>query len=252
MKHTYRFTYFILGLVISTGTIMMWTRPHGRQNSVVAKQDDDATTLKRREEEVKKHFPVADFNEAEPTDQAARVEQKAKRVRHNGLGLVNRHPDSDSGGGVFVPERQFDFPAVPIENSDAIVVGEILDAQAHLSEDKSNVYSEFTVRITTVLKSNISLPGDQIVVERLGGYVRYSDGRKLLYRIGTAGMPHVGGKYVLFITATKLNLSILTGYEFTEEGVAPLDDSRQFESFREYSESAFLSQLNDELIRAKH
>ena len=132
-----------------------------------------------------------------------------------------------------------------------IVVGEILDAQAHLSEDKTNVFSEFTVHVTNQLKGNTLLTGKDIVVERLGGYVKYADGRKLLYRIGTAGMPRVGGQYVLFLRFSNQEFSILTGYEFTEQGVEPLDESRQFESLRGLSESAFLSRLNDALSTAR-
>jgi len=250
MKLNHSFTYFILILFISVGTVLLWSRQSGMSTSVGDRQSE-ATKMKQREEEAKKRFPVADFNEPESPDQTKRAEQKAKTIRHNGLGLVNKTPDADSGGGVFIPERQFDFPALPVANSDVIVVGEILDAQAHLSEDKTNVFSEFTVRITNQLKPNTLLTGKEIVVERLGGYVQYADGRKLLYRIGTAGMPRVGGQYVLLFRLSSQEFSILSGYEFNEKGVAPLDDSRQFESLRGLSESAFLSQLHDAVSSGK-
>ena len=113
MKLNYSFTYFILILFISCGTVLLWSRQSGMSTSAGNRQAE-ATKMKQREEEAKKRFPVADFNEPESPDQTKRAEQKAKRIRHNGLGLVNKNPDPDSGGGVFIPERQFDFPALPL------------------------------------------------------------------------------------------------------------------------------------------
>jgi hypothetical protein len=121
----------------------------------------------------------------------------------------------------------------------------VLDAQAHLSEDKTSVFSEFTVKIGNVFKADVSLSGTEIVVERLGGYVRYPDGRKLLYRVGTGKMPRVGGKYLFFLTASpQLDLSILTAYELGPNGVAPLDPSAQFQDFRGKDESAILAAVD--------
>jgi hypothetical protein len=149
---------------------------------------------------------------------------------------------------VFIPEGQFNFPALPVAQSAVIVVGEVLDAQAHLSEDKTNVFSEFTVRIGNVFKSDVSLPGTEITVERLGGYVKYPDGRRLLYRVGTTLMPRVGGRYLFFLTASpQLDLSILTAYELATDGVSPLDSSARFEEFKGKDEAAFLAALNKAL-----
>ena len=86
-----------------------------------------------------------------------------------------------------------------MEESSVIVIGDVLHSEAHLSEDKRGVYSEFTIRLVEVLKGDSFWPGSEMVVERLGGYVRYPDGRKLLYRVGTGGMPRVGARYLFFL-----------------------------------------------------
>jgi hypothetical protein len=245
----YRVTYIVLALVIITGTVSLTTRK-GRVQTAPSKSNDERAKLIQREEENKKRFPVADFDEPEPSDPQKRAAQRQTKAQHNKFGLVDKNRGPDSGGGAFLPEGQFDFPALPIGESDAVVLGEVVDAQAHLSEDKSNVYSEFTIRIDNVFKSGRALAG-QITVERIGGYVRYPDGRKLLYRLGTAGMPRVGGKYLLFLKniAQTEDLTILTGYELGSNGMSPLDSSGQFEAYRGVAENLFLADLNSALVK---
>jgi hypothetical protein len=217
------------------------------------KPDDEKA--RKQQDENKKRFPLADFNEPEPSDPQKREAQHKTKVRHNKFGLVDRDPSPNSGGGAFLPERQFDFPAMPIQKSDVIVLGEVIDAQAHLSEDKSNVYSEFTIRIEVVFKSSKALErNSQITAERIGGYVKYPDGRKLLYFVGSAGMPLADAKYVLFLNTIKQsdNFTILTGYEVRAQGISPLDSSDQFEVYRGYDQSSFLTELSNLLTNTQH
>jgi hypothetical protein len=117
-----------------------------------------------------------------------------------------------------------------------------LQSEAHLSEDKLGVYSEFTIRLVEVIKADSSLPRSEMIVERLGGYVRYPDGRKLLYRVGTGGMPRVGARYLFFLKPTpELDYSILTAYEFGDKGVVALDPSPQFEKYDGHAPDALRS-----------
>ena len=199
MRNPHRFTYFLLSILVILSIVSIFARKARVQNSQDRQQSESQTKWRQREEETKRRFPTADFNDSGPEDPIKRTAHKEKQKRHNGLGLVIARPEADTGGGGFLPEGQFDFPALPIAKSDIIVVGEVVTAEAHLSEDKSSVYSEFGVRVINVFKSNISLAGSQIMVERLGGYVKYPDGRRLLYRVGTGGMPAVGRRYVLFL-----------------------------------------------------
>lgn len=245
MQNIYKLTYVILGLIIVTGTVSLSERT---TRQLAAVQNNAQEKAKQKEEESKKHFPVADFNEPDPLDSSKRAAHKEKQKRHNGLGLVNKNPAADTGGGVFLPHGQFDFPALPVAQSDVVVLGEVVAASAHMSEDKTNVYSEFTVRVSALFKGAASINHSTIVVERIGGFVRYPNGRKLLYRWGTALMPRVGGKFVFFLKNTpKEDLSILTAYEFKEGKICPLDWSGQFESYRGVTEADFLTALNHAL-----
>lgn len=245
MLHAYKLTYVLLVLVIVGGTVCPSTRKSRTQGSG---QTERQAKGKEREEDATRNFPTADFNEADPVDPEKRNAYKQKQKRHNGLGLVERNPGPDSGGGAFIPEGDFDFPALPVAKSDIIVIGEVLEATAHLSEDKTNVYSEFTIRVGSALKTNTQL-NSEIIIERLGGYVRYPNGQKLIYHVGTGAMPRVGGRYVFFLDASSPDLSIITAYEFKDGKVCPLDYSRQFQQYRGFDETAFLTELNKALVK---
>jgi hypothetical protein len=110
------------------------------------------------------------------------------------------------------------------------VVGTIGTAQAFLSENKRNVFSEFTLTVEDVLKSTIQVAaqGSVLTIDRVGGHVKYPNGQKVLFRIAGLNMPRIGGRYLLFLTSThgKEDISILTAYELTPEGAIPLDPKR--------------------------
>lgn len=252
MNKSYKLTYVLLALVIVVGTVLAFAKTNRTSPSATFENQQDQAKWKAREEEKKKQFPVAEFDEAEPTDPLKRAQRKQKQKRKNGLGLVIQNPEPDSGGGLFLPHNQFDFPGLPVEQSAVIVIGDVLQAEAHLSEDKTGVFSEFTIRLVDVLKADSSLPGSEMTVERLGGYVRYPDGRKLLYRVGTGGMPRVGARYLFFLKPTpELDYSILTAYEFGDKGVIALDSSAQFEKYNGHAPNALRSLVVEALNKSR-
>lgn len=212
---------------------------------------EDQARLKLRDEEKKKDFPVAEFNEAEPTEPSRRSQLKQKQLRTNKLGLVNLNPKPNIGGGALLPKDNFDFPALPVRESSVIVVADVLQSEAHLSEDKTGVFSEFTIRLIDVLKEETSLQSSVMVINRLGGHVRYPDGRVLLYRVGTGSMPRVGARYVFFLKPSQdLDYSILTAYELAEKGILPLDSSGQFQQYEGNDSTAFCALIVEEIKKA--
>ena len=120
------------------------------------------------------------------------------------------------------------MPALPVAESDIVVVGTVGSGQAHLSDNKKNIFSEFTLIGEEVLKSKTFgiTQGSVLTVDRLGGHVIYPNGQKVLYRIHGVNMPQTGSRYLFFLTSkhNKEDLSILTGYELTEKGAVPLDE----------------------------
>lgn len=252
MKDSFKLTYILLAMVMVVGTGMAFSTTTRTPPPAPSQDQQDQAKWKARELEKKKHFPIAEFDEAEPTDPLKRAQRKQKQKRKNGLRLVMENPEPDTGGGMLLPHNQFDFPGLPVEQSAVIVIADVLQSEAHLSEDKTGVYSEFTIRLVDVLKSDSSLPGYEMIVERLGGYVRYPDGQKRLYRVGTGGMPRVGARYLFFLKPTpELDYSILTAYEFGDKSVVALDPSAQFEKYERYDPDTLRSLVVDALNKSR-
>jgi hypothetical protein len=250
----YHFTYAVLGLVIATGTASVATvKVKNKVSKTAVQQSDTVAKWRKKDDERKKQFPIADFDEPEPTDPKKRAVLKEKKIRYNKLGLVTKHPTANDGGGEFHPEGMFNFPALPVDASDVIVFGEVLDAQAHLSEDKSNVFSEFTIQVERAYKNATGL-GSEITVERIGGFVRYPDGKKLHYGLTGTGMPQVGAKYILFLKAIpkENSYTILTGYQLGVNGVSPLDSAPIFETYRGYKDAEFFAALEGSLSKTSN
>jgi hypothetical protein len=245
----YHVTYALLGLVVATGTASMTTLKNNVAKATV-QQADAVAKWRKEDDERKKKFPVADFDEPEVTDAKKRAVLKQKQLRYNKLGLVTQHPTANDGGGEFQPEGMFNFPALPVDESDVVVFGQVRDAQAHLSEDKSSVFSEFTIQVEQAYKSAPGL-SSQITVERIGGFVKYPNGRKLHYGLSGTGMPEVGSKYFLFLKAIpkEESFTILTGYQLGEQGISPLDSAHLFEIYRGFKEADFLAALTEALSK---
>lgn len=151
--------------------------------------------------------------------------------------------------------------ALPVTQSDAIVIGTIADAQAFLSDDKSYVYSEFAVKVEEILKNVSSTklnPTDLIITERSGGAVRFSSGKtKRLGNFGE-GFPAKQKRYLLFLKRNELgeDFFILTGYKLQDGKVTPLDDSDEYEDvhiyknfrlYRNKDEADFVKTVRDEI-----
>lgn len=179
-------------------------------------------------------FPIADYAFPEPTDPQERAKRKSKDKRFP-KGRLEESPGITEtlimdGGGSGRPE------AIPVGLSHIIIVGNILNAKAYLSSDKTGLFSEFTVSIEEVLKATGSdpvIPGANISVEREGGRIRYPSGQVRWVRFGREGMPAVGTQCLLFLRRTGAgNLAILTGYELRAGRVFPLDGVAGFEEFK--------------------
>lgn len=255
MENMHRITYALAALVFVTAVFSIATRGKGNDSATqlptVGDQQPNAAEMQRRLT-ANRAYPIADYDEAEPADPTKRAARREKQKRHNKFGMVMKDPHPETVETSFIEERAFDFPGLPVDKSEVIVIGEVVTGEAHLSEDKQNVFSEFAVKITKVLKSPTSTapkPGSLITIERIGGYVRYANGRTVLYRGSGYGMPRVGGQYVLFLTSIPQSedYTLLTGYNVGGESIDPVDFSQQFEAYKGSTVPAFLSTL-DELL----
>ncbi|HZN01839.1 MAG TPA: hypothetical protein VFB70_20695 [Pyrinomonadaceae bacterium] len=215
-------------------------------------KDSDSDALKRYQEK-KQKFPVANLDEPELTDPKKNQARNEKKLRHNNFSIVAKNPPDWQAESLFIDEGLALTPALPAAKSGFIVLGEVKSAEAHVSENKLNVYSEFTVLVSKVLKTANSsiIEGIEITVDRIGGFVKYPNGRTVLYRVSGKNMPAVGEKYIFFLTSqNNQDLIILTAYRLDTSGVTPLDDAPQFEQFRGTSQDEFLQRLRDALAKS--
>ena len=205
--------------------------------------------------------PAADVSAPPQSgDEKQRARRQARSKRYDKSGLVVE--PKEAGGDIVRRSESFrSLPALPAALSQAVVIGQVADAQSHLSEDKSGVYTEFTVRVTDILKHAGSLtPGEPLVAQRSGGRVRFRSGLVQRYGIDKQGMPRAGRRYVLFLQESGEDgvFTILTGYELRGGRVHPLDGVAtsvgggglsQFAAYEGADETSFLAAVREAIAK---
>lgn len=239
-----RNTYILIVLVIITTASVTAIATLQRQDAL---PHNESRNLKQVE--IESLPPVAEETAPEPSGLAERAKKREKEKKYN------KYKDT-IGSGVTTSSVYHHwppgFPTLPVTQSDAVVMGEVSDAKAYVTSDKSTVYSEFTIRIAEVLKNDnqTSLSsGGLIVAERPGGRVRYSSGHISRFSITGWGLPLIKRQYVLFLTKNNYEDSyrIVTGYELRNGHVFPLDTTTSsetdFDAYVNMDEVSFLNQL---------
>lgn len=210
-------------------------------------QEQKPITKSHRRSFDENRFPIADYAAPEPADPIKRAKREAKGKKYD-KSSWRVHPNSVSDSMVRVDYVDSNLAAFPFDKSSAVIVGQVSEAHAYLSNDKTGVYSVFTVQVNEVLKNstNIALSGGSVIdVERDGGRVRFPNGRLHLYKIAEQDMPQVGLRYVLFLTNTSVesDFQIITGYELRGGKVFSLDDLPKLRTYENSDETTFLSEL---------
>lgn len=220
------------------------------------------TASKRQEQNVGKQTgKIVDYKTSEGSSDDTterKIKRDARNKRYDKQGTVVEPPPQAGGRKISTKSSYIArLPALPIALSDAIIIGEVTDAQAHLSDDKSGVYTETTVKVDLVIKNNSNVPinnAETIEAHRSGGRVRFPSGKVFEYSVHRQGIPETGRRYLLFLKYHPQGESfgIITGYELRAGRVFLLDgegDSPkasllpQFARFKNMDESAFLSEL---------
>lgn len=262
----------VLLLALSSITIVVVTLAAtlGQQNN---RNDERQRALQKRVHA--EDYPIADYDPQESSNPQEHNERKARNHRHDlssdvkgedvkRFRLKDSDPEISLPLSVSHPQTE---PAIPAAESDVVVVGEVTSAQAYLSNDKTNVYSEFTVRVADVLKNGSPEAlyfGAQIVAERAGGRVRFPSG-KVLLRGAPYGknMPRVEQRYIFFLKQNPegQDYSIITAYELRSGQVFPLDGSpegdgksNQFTEYEKYAgmdETRFISDVRSAIEKGR-
>lgn len=222
---TYKKTIFVLLVAAAITSISAIAALRGQNGNTVRSR-----MQKFDKAEFESQFPIADYNAPEPIDKAKRAKRQAKNRKYDKFPT----PISETADGVSTFDWATRLPALPVNESEAVVVGQVVEAQAYLSNDKSMVYSEFVLNVDEVLMNKGQTPlavGDLVAVERDGGRVHFPTGRITSWSVSGQGMPRVGRRYVFFLTHEfplfghkEESFYLLTGYELQANHVLPLDN----------------------------
>jgi len=203
-------------------------------------------------------FPIADLNNSETSNNNS-DDVRGRKYNKKYLGQI-----SEDTNQVFSNEDwDVGLPALPVERSAAIVIGTVINAKAHLTPDKSGIFSEFKIDVEYVAKedakNNISNK-KTLIVERNGGRVKFPSGKLVVSWVNHQSMPLVGRKYVFFLTHDFQSqndggndFNILTGYEIKDGRVVALDDTAPGHPISKYSgtaESKLISDLATKLAES--
>lgn len=216
-------------------------------------------------------YTVTDYAAPEPADPQKRELRRTKNKLYNmrlekGVAparfRVTEERESSFGGPLSHAPVE---PALPAAQSDVVLTGEITDAQAHLTEDKTGVYSEFTVLVEDVLKNSSPAPmspGSPISALRAGGAVRFPSGKIIRYGQHGKPLPRAGRRYVFFLKANGdggLDFTIITAYELRAGRVFPLDGVNlvgavepayaEYQKHKDAAEASFLNEVRDAIAR---
>jgi len=208
----------ILGLLILIAGVIALTMPgQSQKNGSIAKE----ATHKPRE------LPIVDFAEKPSTDAHLLSKQKLKASRYDRQSSQPIQEAYMISGRTWSTDWSKDLTALPFPQSDVVLIGGVMNSKAHLSNDKTGIYSEFAVQIEEILKDTMkdsTYPGSTVCLERFGGAVRFPSGVIQKYETTGQGMPIVGQRYLFFLQRINdTDFSIVTGYQLDGEVVSPLD-----------------------------
>jgi hypothetical protein len=136
-----------------------------------------------------------------------------------------------------------------------------VSSEAHLSNDKTSVYSELNLEVEEVLKNTSEqgvFPGSLIATERKGGAVRFRSGKILRRGHLHETIPLAGERYLFFLRSHRdtEGFFLITGYQLREgqvfplDGVDPIEGSSKLPQFAAYDgveEATFLREVRTAL-----
>lgn len=238
---------FVALVVLVTIAISLGTMTSHSQKDTSKEQDNSSVKDLTK-------YPIVDYAASLPLNAIEREERILKNKRYDNQDWVKKNPHPNTSGVGRIDEIP-PPPIIPTSESDLIIIGEVINANAYLSNDLKGIYSEYDVCVKSVLKedsSNKIESGDSIVMDRRGGCVRYPNGQKVYYLASGEDLPSVGSRYVLFLTADKQspNYKILTGYEIKDSKIIPLDNSPPFRNLPETRELNFIKTIRDKIPSA--
>jgi hypothetical protein len=255
---------FLVVLIVVAATAMTRLRGQSQNSSNSPKQDNQ----KKLTEDF---YTITDYDTPELSDPKKRALRQVRSKRYNMRVQKGVDPkrfkiteERDSSFGIPSSHAPIE-PAFPVAQSDAVVIGEVTNAEAFLTEDKTSILSEFTVRLNDVLKNCSAATitaTDSIDALRGGGAVRFPSGKVIRYGLIGNPLPRIGQRYLFFLKYNNegQDFSIITAYELRAGRVSPLDGlewdgniTPQYAAYQKYKdadEATFLTEVREAIASA--
>jgi hypothetical protein len=215
-----RLTLLVIFLPLTVAlTLVAWS---GSANQSASRQEAN-----KQETTPENDVPVLDLKHAETTGS----DQLKGRKRRNSLRQDRKIAELPASVEPLPLSSHtwIRLPALPVEQSNVIILGKVTDRRAVLTDDRLGMYSEFSISVSEIFKDDLNLVfiGQVITASRPGGAVRFPSGRIQQYTVSRQGYPQQDKVYVLFLKRDEEgDYSIQTGYEVNGSVVQPLDGKR--------------------------
>jgi len=143
---------------------------------------------------------------------------------------------------------------MPVQQSDAVLIGNVTNSQAYFSGDRTAIYTELQIDVERVFKDRAQTVGSAITILALGGAIRLPDGRiARQFAPPMQNRLYVDRRYVLFANyfAATQSFNVIKAWELRNGTVAPLSDSDISDAksgkskYANMTESAFLDAVQD-------
>jgi hypothetical protein len=239
------------------GALMLATvvDPDGYGRAFTTQEGIKRVTQENSEEE---KTPVALYSASLPADPAKRQLRQARSSRFD---EADSRPLAELSPRIEVitlnSEWEVNLPALPVDESDAIVLGDVTEVGAYLSSDKSSIYSEFTVSVKDIVKNYSRVPvmtGSSVSTTRRGGAVRLPDGRLVRSVVSAQNLPRKGRQYVFFLRYNDQgqDFSIVTAYRLRNAQITALDDVAHFAAYKGTNQKSFFDAIQRAVVRSSH
>ncbi len=209
--------------VLAAIAVTFGTRDSSSQQKSSEKKSDSEI-----EADYKAAFPVVEYAAERSLD----TSRKAKSRKYDRIAVLDP-TIADNSRDMSTLDWEVGLSPLPVDKSQVIVLGTIIEARAHLSDNKASVYSEFSIAVEKIFKNEDGQEigtGDTLMAERRGGRVRFPNGFETWVFVAGQGMPSLQKKYLFFLSrdfpdlgTQKSDLHILTAYKLEDGRVVPMD-----------------------------
>ena len=245
--------------IIALGIAYVVSKVPDRIGSAQQQEINKELTLKK-ESDLKKelnNLPIVDYQLTQ-IDSSAQQRTNRQSIRYLRNALHDGFPvkiNEEGGDEIILHTHSMEeFPPIPTLKSDLVVIGNVANAQAFLSNDKSFVYSEYNIRVKEILKNaseSMLSSTEFITAERIGGAVRFPSGRIRKYKESEYGTPLSGHEYVFFLKFVDVGktFSILTAYELIDGRAIALDHAGRFLDYKDVPDGVVLNAIKESVKR---